>query len=63
MIAKLKRGPKPKPNGEKKVMLKLWVKQKYAKLANSYLAKLQVKFEDDDAANKELREFGSKKSA
>lgn len=58
-MAKLKRGPKPMAAKEKKVQLRLWVKAKYKKLAEMHLAKLEVKFDDEPDADKELKEFNA----
>jgi hypothetical protein len=45
---KLKRGPRPKPESEIKVPIKIWVKKKYVKDATIKIIKIENEYENID---------------
>lgn len=58
-MEKTRRGPKAKPEAEKKVMVGFWVKKKYEEYARMEIAGLEVKYEDERRMNKELKRFNA----
>lgn len=44
MVAKVRRGPKEKPQSEKKVPVKIWVKQKHFKAAKKDADEIERKY-------------------
>jgi hypothetical protein len=49
MVTKQKRGPKPKPENEKKVPVKIWVKKKYFTKAQQEANAIERKYNTNES--------------